>query len=126
MIGSGNVVHNLRAVDYRKADEGYDWALRFDEAARETLEGRPTDVAALDAHGNFSRAVPTPDHFSPLLYIAGLADTQPFDLLVEGHAAGSISMAAYTVGLDLRHQRRVRRWSGRTPARGLPTMESNL
>ena len=57
-------------------------------------------MAALDAHQDFGRAVPTPDHFLPLLYIAGLADTQPFDLLVEGHAAGSISMAAYTAGLD--------------------------
>ena len=126
MIGSGNVVHNLRAVDYRKADEGYDWALRFDEAARETLEGRPADVAALDAHGNFSRAVPTPDHFLPLLYIAGLADTQPFDLLVEGHAAGSISMAAYTVGLDCD----ISGVSAAGPAAPLPedfpTMESNL
>ncbi len=49
---------------------------------------------------DFGRAVPTPDHFLPLHYIADLDHTQPFDLLVEGHAAGSISMAAYTVGLD--------------------------
>jgi 4,5-DOPA dioxygenase extradiol len=45
--------------------------------------------------------VPTPDHYLPLLYVAGLAGDQALDLLVEGHVAGSISMAAYTVGLDL-------------------------
>ena len=126
VIGSGNVVHNLRAVDYRKADEAYDWARRFDEAARAVLEGTPADVAALDAHRDFSRAVPTPDHFLPLLYIAGLADTQGFDLLVEGHAAGSISMAAYTVGLDCDTSG----VSDAGPAAALPddfpTMESNL
>jgi 4,5-DOPA dioxygenase extradiol len=44
--------------------------------------------------------VSTPDHYLPLLYVAGLADAQPLDLLVDGHAAGSISMAAYTLGLD--------------------------
>ena len=47
-----------------------------------------------------SEAVPTPDHFLPLLYAAGLAGDEPFDLLVDGHAAGSISMAAYTLGLE--------------------------
>ena len=54
----------------------------------------------LDAHPDFAKAVPTPDHYLPLLYIAGLADNKPLDLLVDGHAAGSISMAAYTLGLE--------------------------
>ena len=41
VIGSGNVVHNLRAVDYRQRDTGYDWATRFDEVAREGAETAP-------------------------------------------------------------------------------------
>ncbi len=126
VIGSGNIVHNLRAVDYRKADEGYDWALRFDEATRGMLEGTPADVAALDPHADFSSAVPTPDHFLPLLYIAGLADTQPFDLLVGGHAAGSISMAAYTVGLDCDTSGAAASGPAAALPEGFPTMESNL
>ncbi len=100
IVGSGNIVHNLRAVDFRRPDSGYDWALRFDDAARETLGTDPAGIAALDAHADFGHAVPTPDHYLPLLYIAGLADNQPLDLLVDGHAAGSISMAAYTLGLE--------------------------
>ena len=44
--------------------------------------------------------MPTPDHYLPMLYIAGLANDQPLELLVDGHVAGSISMAAYTLGLD--------------------------
>ncbi|RZU16343.1 4,5-DOPA dioxygenase extradiol [Kribbella rubisoli] len=126
IVGSGNIVHNLRAVDYRKPDSGYDWALRFDEAARELLEGSPSEVAALDAHPDFAQAVPTPDHFLPLLYAAGLADDEPFDLLVDGHAAGSISMAAYTLGLDCD----TTVGSAAGPAAALPddvpTIESNL
>lgn len=126
IIGSGNIVHNLRAVDFRQPDRGYDWALRFDDVAREALQTDPTGVAALDAHADFGQAVPTPDHYLPLLYIAGLADAQPLDLLVDGHAAGSISMAAYTLGLD----RDLSGTLGDEPAAGLPdgfpALDSNL
>ncbi|WP_437028511.1 4,5-DOPA dioxygenase extradiol [Streptomyces sp. enrichment culture] len=126
IIGSGNVVHNLRAVDFRQPDTGYDWALRFDEVARERLADDPAGVAALDGHPDFGRAVPTPDHYLPLLYIAGLADTRPLDLLVDGHAAGSISMAAYTLGLD----RDLTGAVGDEPAAdlppGFPALDSNI
>lgn len=102
IIGSGNIVHNLHTVDFSQPDDGFDWARRFDDVARETLQSTdPTGVAALDWHADFEASVPTPDHYLPLLYVAGLADDQPMDLLVDGHAAGSISMAAYTLGLDL-------------------------
>lgn len=74
--------------------------LRFDDAAREVLQSDPAGVTGLDAHPDFENSVPTPDHFLPLLYIAGLADGEPLNLLIGGHAAGSISMAAYTLGLS--------------------------
>jgi 4,5-DOPA dioxygenase extradiol len=103
IIGSGNVVHNLAAVDRNLDGEGYDWALRFDDAARAVLQSStPAEVAALDAHPDFDVAVPTPDHYLPLLYVAGLADGEPMSLLVDGHQAGSVSMAAYTVGMTHR------------------------
>lgn len=101
VIGSGNVVHNLRAVDRAYADDGFDWTRRFDEAAKERVLGDPADVAALDAHRDFAAAVPTPDHFLPLLYFSGLAsqdDLRP-DVLVDGYAYGSLSMTAYTLGV---------------------------
>ncbi|HEX5596386.1 MAG TPA: class III extradiol ring-cleavage dioxygenase, partial [Micromonosporaceae bacterium] len=102
IIGSGNIVHNLRAVDFGQPDSGYDWAHRFDESAKELLLTDPIAVTTLDGHTDFTKAVPTPDHFLPLLYLAGLADSaeQPTDLLIDGYAAGSISMAAYTLGLS--------------------------
>src|ERR687889_440625 len=47
VIGSGNVVHNLRAMDWGLADDGYDWARRFSDVSRERMLAAPTEVAAL-------------------------------------------------------------------------------
>jgi 4,5-DOPA dioxygenase extradiol len=73
IVGSGNVVHNLRGVDRSLKDDGFDWARRFDEAAKERMLTAPTEFATLDAHSDYRSAVPTPDHFIPALYLAGLA-----------------------------------------------------
>ncbi len=108
VIASGNVVHNLGAVQWGMTDDGYDWAHRFDEAARAQMLSDPTAVARLDAHRDYREAVPTPDHFIPLLYLAGLAGTgvgaadppQDVNVLVDGYAYGSLSMTAYTLGLN--------------------------
>ena len=74
IIGSGNVVHNLRGMDAGLRDDGFDWAQRFDEQVKATMAEQPTETAALDGHHDFHRAVPTPDHYLPLLYLAGLAE----------------------------------------------------
>jgi 4,5-DOPA dioxygenase extradiol len=104
VIASGNVVHNLRGMRWDLADDGYEWAQRFDEAAKERMLTNPTDFAALDAHHDYGHAVPTPDHFIPALYLAGLAGAAGEDdadtrVLVDGYAYGSLSMTAYTLGM---------------------------
>ena len=98
IMGSGNVVHNLAGADPRRPDIGFDWAQRFDEQAKGLMLDDPAAVAALDGHTDFDQAVPTPDHFIPLLYVAGLAaaGNRPADVLVDGYAYGSLSMTAYT------------------------------
>ncbi len=100
VVGSGNVVHNLRRLDMGKPDAGFDWAHRFDDAAREIMTTRPADVATLAAHADYALAVPTSDHFLPLLYLAALSDRagRPADVLVDGYFAGGISMTSYTLG----------------------------
>ncbi|MEV0154220.1 4,5-DOPA dioxygenase extradiol [Micromonospora sp. NPDC050686] len=102
IVASGNVVHNLGGVDRRLPDDGFDWARRFDEAARELLQDAPAEAATLDGHRDYRLAVPTPDHFIPLLYLAGVAGAagdRP-EVLVDGYAYGSLSMTAYTVGMS--------------------------
>ncbi len=99
VVGSGNVVHNLRGIDTSLPDEGFAWAQRFDETAKELMLSAPTEVATLDGHPDHRLAVPTPDHFLPLLYVAGAAEGEPAKVLVDGYAYGSLSMTAYTVGL---------------------------
>lgn len=63
------------------------------------LEGSPESVPGLEHHGDFGAAAPTPDHFIPLLYLAGVAAAagRPAEVLVDGYAYGSLSMASYTV-----------------------------
>ncbi|MCC2657164.1 MAG: extradiol ring-cleavage dioxygenase [Panacagrimonas sp.] len=102
IVGSGNVVHNLRTMDWSRTEFAFDWARRFDDAATELLTSRPGDVAALADHPAYGHAVPTPEHFLPLLYVAGMARAagQPLSAFVHGHAFGSISMACH--GLDVR------------------------
>lgn len=101
VVGSGNVVHNLGGMDPRRRDEGFDWAQRFDEAARATMTGSPDALPGIVGSRDFDAAVPTPDHFIPLLYLAGLgaASGGGADVLVDGYAYGSLSMTAYTLGL---------------------------
>lgn len=112
IIASGNVVHNLRRVDYRSADDAFDWNRRFDLAATEIMLGEPGDILRLVDHPDYHVAVPTPDHFIPLLHVAALAaeDDQTPELLVEGSVGGSISMTSFTLnayeasGTDAGHQ----------------------
>jgi 4,5-DOPA dioxygenase extradiol len=101
ILGSGNVVHNLGGVRFDMPETGFDWARRFDSDATATMLDDPLNAARLDGHRDFRHAVPTPDHFLPLLYLAGLAGAgrQGADVLIDGCAYGSLSMTAYTLGL---------------------------
>lgn len=103
IIGSGNVVHNLGRMDWGRPDDGFDWAQRFDDDARALVLSAPGDVGKLAQHRDASMAVPTPDHFLPLVYFAGLAAASGAspEVLVDGYAFGSLSMTSYTTGADV-------------------------
>jgi 4,5-DOPA dioxygenase extradiol len=100
ILASGNVVHNLRLVQWDQPDAAFDWAERFDDAVAEQLSREPGEILGLQAHPDFDCAVPTPDHFIPVLYLAGLAAAggDPVEVLVRGYAMGSISMTCYGLG----------------------------
>lgn len=100
ILGSGNVVHNLSKIEWDKPDAAFDWAERFDESVVEQLAREPGDILKAMDHPDCRLAVPTPDHFIPLIYLAGLAaEGGEVDALVRGYALGSISMTCYGVGL---------------------------
>jgi 4,5-DOPA dioxygenase extradiol len=102
IVGSGNIVHNLRQISWADPTGGFDWARRFDDAARELLVDAPDDVLKLTEHPDFERAVPTPDHFIPVVYVAALAAALGIapDVLIDGYAYGSLSMTCLTIGAD--------------------------
>lgn len=101
IVASGNVVHNLPEIQWKQPDAAFDWAQRFDDAVIRQLGDSPADVLRLTEHPDYAMAVPTPDHFIPLLYIAGLAAAEgKAEPLVQGYSFGSISMTCYGVGID--------------------------
>ncbi|MBM0169628.1 4,5-DOPA dioxygenase extradiol [Altererythrobacter sp. C41] len=104
IVGSGNVVHNLRQVQWKSPEMAFDWAERFDDAALELMTGDPGAILKLTEHPDYALAVPTPDHFVPLLYAAGLAAEGEgrADALLRGYSMGSLSMTCYGIGTALR------------------------
>jgi 4,5-DOPA dioxygenase extradiol len=102
VLGSGNVVHNLRRIDPGRGEIGFDWAQRFDTDARSIMTTDPAAMAGLQSHADYRLAVPTPDHFIPVLYLAGLAAAAgtPTDALVDGYVYGSLSMISSTLGAN--------------------------
>ena len=103
ILGSGNIVHNLRLIEWHKPDSAFAWAERFDDETQEQLASDPGEVLRLVEHADYPLAVPTPDHFIPLLYIAGVAAAsgERMDALLRGYAMGSLSMTCYGIGADV-------------------------
>jgi 4,5-DOPA dioxygenase extradiol len=102
IVGSGNAVHNLRRIDRSQPDAAFDWARRFDDDVAELMTTSPADLPGVHHHPDYGLAHPTPDHFLPLLPIAGLAAAsgETAHVLVDGYAMGSLSMVSYALGCD--------------------------
>lgn len=127
IIASGNVVHNLQRLQWKQQDLAYDWAERFDDAAVEQLAREPGDILRLQDHPDYDLAVPTPDHFIPLMYVAGLAaaDNATLEPLVRGYAMGSVSMTCYGLGTELDGDQNTRSCSASLPE-GVPPDQTNM
>lgn len=100
-IGSGNVVHNLGRVNFDKQD-GYDWAVEFDNYILEKVKKHAfEDIIDYRHFGRSANlAVPTPDHFLPLLYILGLSDKdESIKVYNNSCVNGGLSMTSYVIGL---------------------------
>ena len=125
VVASGNVVHNLGRIDWSLPDAGFDWARRFDDAAAAVMTGAPDDLPGLERDADFPLIAPTPDHFIPLLYLAGLASAagRTAHVLVDGYAMGSLSMVSYTLGC---HDLEPRGHGGAPVLPDIPGDETNL
>jgi 4,5-DOPA dioxygenase extradiol len=100
ILGSGNVVHNLRLINWHLGDEAFDWAADFDAEVQKVMAKNPENLVNIREHAEYRRAVPTPEHFLPLAYLAGLAVSakQTPDVLVDGGAMGSLTMTSFVLG----------------------------
>lgn len=97
ILGSGNIVHNLGVLNWQTPTMGYDWAQNFDLEIKTALENR--DEKSLSQFSNLGdlakMAVPTPEHYLPLLYAVGASDdSDSISYPYEGYEYGSLSMRA--------------------------------
>ena len=102
VMGSGNLIHNLHSYGWGKKNlEPYDWAIRFEAAARKLMvAGEHEPLVNYESLGKDALlSAPTPDHYLPLLYILGLQmDDDQVTFPVEGFDGGSISMTTVRIG----------------------------
>lgn len=118
IVGSGNIVHNLRQIRWEEDSKPYDWAVEFDEWSKERIINRNFETLARDYNqspaGKLS--VPTPDHYYPLLYVLGASDERDnLRFEYEGIQNASISMRCLSFGLKS-EKWRARRGSNSQPS----------
>lgn len=104
IIGSGNIVHNLRMVDWKNINTvgaGWDWAIEAREKTNNwLLDGEFQNLIDYQKQGlSLQYAIPTPDHYLPLIYSLGLKN-QAEDLVLfnDDLIAGSLSMTSVRIG----------------------------
>jgi 4,5-DOPA dioxygenase extradiol len=104
IVGSGNIVHNLGLAAWDKLDVsgfGYDWALEASEKMKQFI--LKNDHAALidyRSHGEaYDLAIPTPEHYLPLLYALALKqENEKVTLFNDKPVAGSLTMTSLKIG----------------------------
>lgn len=96
ILGSGNIVHNLGLVDFDRED-GFRWAYEFDDYIRNAILKQEHDKAIEPSRaGECARlAVPTPDHYYPLLTVLGTAEGDEASVYNNKCMMGSMSMTCY-------------------------------
>ena len=99
IVGSGNIVHNLRKIEWDNP-KGTQEADKFDRYILENISKREDEkVIKYEEHEYSNYAVPTPDHFMPILYILGASQGEKPYIFNEMRELGSLSMTSYAFGL---------------------------
>lgn len=103
IVGSGNIIHNLRLVDFQnfeKDDYGYDWAIEIREKVNNyLLDGNFQPLIDFETQSRaFQLAIPTPEHYLPLIYTLGLKDKkEELSLFNDKLLGGSLSMTSVKI-----------------------------
>ena len=101
IIGSGNMVHNLRMIEWNKPGSGSDWAVEANALFRKLiLSGDHKSMVNYDKLGRAVQlSVPTPEHYLPLLYILALKNgNEGVSLFNDKEIMGSLSMTSVRIG----------------------------
>lgn len=104
IIGSGNVVHNLRLIDWQNINRvgaGWDWAIEAREMTNNwILDGNFRNLIDYQKHGTaLQAAIPSPDHYLPLIYSLGLKNkSDDISLFNDELIGGSLSMTSVRIG----------------------------
>lgn len=103
IIGSGNIVHNLGKVEWKRLNEtfGYDWAIEANDKMKKfILEGNHKELINFRSQGKaFDLAIPTPEHYLPLLYSLALQDkNEEVKLFNDKAVAGALTMTSVKIG----------------------------
>jgi 4,5-DOPA dioxygenase extradiol len=104
VVGSGNMVHNLGMVAWDKFNEkdyAYDWAREASEKMKNSiLDGDHQPLIDFKKQGkSFDLAIPTPEHFLPLLYVLGIkGKDEEVSLFNDKAMAGSLTMTSVKIG----------------------------
>jgi len=104
IMGSGNMVHNLRMVAWDKLNDssyGYDWALQLNERFKQLIsDGDHQPLIHYETLGAEAKlAIPTPDHYLPLMYTLGLKTTNdPVSFFNDKAVGGSLTMTSVQLG----------------------------
>ena len=104
IIGSGNMVHNLGMVAWDKFDSdnfAFDWAAEASEKMKKfILDGDHKNLINYKTHGKaFNLAIPTPEHYLPLLYVMALKEeNDEIQLFNDKAVAGSLTMTSVKIG----------------------------
>jgi 4,5-DOPA dioxygenase extradiol len=103
IVGSGNIVHNLRAVEWNKLNEsgyGYDWAIEASEKVKRfILDDDHKQLINYKSQGKaFDLAIPTPEHYLPLLYVLALKEKNEKVIIFNDKAVGgSLTMTSLKI-----------------------------
>jgi 4,5-DOPA dioxygenase extradiol len=104
IVGSGNMVHNLRMLAWNRLNDagyGYDWAIEANEKMKKyILDGDHKQLINYQSQGKeFQLAIPTPDHYLPLLYALALkGKNEELFLFNDKAIAGSLTMTSIKIG----------------------------